>query len=81
MRAFLRRAVASLTHSGPGYDLPQPARGDAVETWLKAQRDELADDYGPTPEWYALDRALNGYRLHADAGTPLDQPLNTEVPF
>lgn len=81
MRAFLRRAVTSLTHSGPGYDLPQPARGDHVETWLKTWRDAYADDYGPTPEWYALDRALNDYRSHAETRTPLDRPLNTEVPF
>ncbi|MFJ2630911.1 hypothetical protein ACIO6U_02965 [Streptomyces sp. NPDC087422] len=82
MRASLRRALAALTHSGPGYDLtPLPARGDAVETWLKGQRDEHCDQYGPDPDWYALDAVLNCYRFHADTRTPLDQPLNAEVPF
>lgn len=82
MRAFLRRLLAAVTHPGPGYDLPhQPRRGDVVEAWLKQQRDEHVDGYGPTPGWYALDRALNDYRLHAEYGTPLDQALNVDVPF
>ncbi|MET9222411.1 hypothetical protein ABZX65_27105 [Streptomyces sp. NPDC003300] len=71
MRAFLRRAVASLTHSGPG--LPQPARGDAFETWLKDQRDKHEDRYGRVPAWYQIDDVLDQYRLHADTRTPLDQ--------
>lgn len=50
-----------------------PARGDAVEVWLKAQRDVHSDRYGVTPAWYVLDDALDRYRLHADTGTPLDQ--------
>jgi hypothetical protein len=73
MRHLLRRAVAALTHSGPGYGLPQPARGDHVETWLKGQRDALEDGYGRLPAWYALDDLLDDYRLHADTGTPLGQ--------
>lgn len=77
MTATLRRLLAAVTHSGPGYDLPSlPRRGDDVETWLKAQRDQHVDAYdSPSPEWYALDRALDDYRLHADTGTALDQPL------
>jgi hypothetical protein len=74
MRAFLHRALASLTHSGPGYDPPVlPARGDTVETWLKAQRDRFEDHYGRLPGWYQIDDVLDQYRLHADTGTPLDQ--------
>lgn len=74
MRLFLRRFLAALTHTGPGYDLtPLPARGDAVETWLKAQRDRYADGYTRDPQWEALDAVLDAYRLHADTGTPLDQ--------
>lgn len=75
MRAFLRRFLAGLTHSGPSYDLPPlPARGDAVEAWLKAQRDQLVDGYdSPSPDWYALDAVLDDYRLHADTGTPLGE--------
>lgn len=49
---------------------PLPRRGDHVEQWLKAQRD-AASDY-PT-QWEAADGLLDLYRLHADAGTPLDQ--------
>jgi DNA polymerase-3 subunit epsilon len=50
----------------------QPARGDAVEQWLKAQRDAHLDGYDtPPPGWHALDRVLAAYRNHADTGTPL----------
>jgi hypothetical protein len=78
----LRRLLAALTPSGPGYTLPPlPARGDEFEQWLKAQRDRHIDSHGPTPCWYALDEALNRYRLHAETRTPLDQQLNAEVPF
>lgn len=74
MKATLRRLLASLTHSGPGYDLPpQPRRGDHVEAWLKAQRDQHVDAYGRPPEWHALDRVLDDYRLHADTGIPLGE--------
>jgi hypothetical protein len=74
MLAALRRALAALTHTGPGYDPPrQPRRGDDVEQWLKAQRDAQADQYGRTPAWYTLDDLLDAYRLHADTGTRLDQ--------
>ena len=71
---FLRRLLAALTHSGPGYDTaPLPARGDAVDTWLRAQRDAHTDGYTRDPEWEAIDAVLDAYRLHADTGTPLDQ--------
>lgn len=74
MRASLRRLLAAVTHSGPGYDLPPtPARGDAVEAWLRGQRDQFEDHYGRQPAWYVLDAALDDYRLHADTGTPLHQ--------
>lgn len=59
---------------------PLPRRGDHVEAWLRDQRDLHVDDYGPTPEWYALDRVLNGYLRHADTGTPLGESFG-EVPW
>lgn len=72
--AFLRRFLAGVTHSGPGYDVqPLPARGDDVETWLKTQRDRHTDGYTRDPEWEALDCLLDRYRLHADTGTPLGE--------
>ncbi|MEO3860955.1 hypothetical protein [Acrocarpospora sp. B8E8] len=48
-----------------------PQRGDHVEAWLKRQRDRWTEH---TRQWTALDNALDDYRLHADCGTPLDQP-------
>lgn len=57
-----------------------PERGDMVEAWLKNERDDWLK--GGTP-WNILDGVLDAYRLHADAGTPLDQDayldLDTEV--
>lgn len=52
-----------------------PQRGDAVEAWLKARRDEHRDQYGATPAWFLLDDLLDLYRLHADTGTPLGEHL------
>lgn len=51
----------------------QPQRGDAVEAWLKAERDAQKDQYGHAPLWYALDNLLDRYRLHADTVTPLGE--------
>lgn len=69
---YLRRLLAAVTHSGPGYDLPhQPRRGDHIEAWLKTQRDLHRDAQGPTCGWQHLDDLLDDYRLHADTGTPL----------
>lgn len=48
-----------------------PRRGDQVETWLKAQRDEY--EVESSEQWKALNELLDTYRLHADTGTPLDQ--------
>lgn len=48
----------------------RPHRGDAVEAWLKAQRDR---DSRGTVRWDVLDDALDLYRLHADTGTPLGE--------
>lgn len=74
MRAFLRRLLAALTHSGPGYEPAfRPARSDAVEAWLKAARDRQMDGYGRTRGWHLLDEILDTYRLHADTGTPLGE--------
>lgn len=50
-----------------------PRRGDAVEAWLKGQRDDRPAD---STAWHALDIALDDYRLHADTGTSLDQQVN-----
>ncbi|MEU8642302.1 hypothetical protein AB0C91_10330 [Streptomyces sp. NPDC048674] len=73
--AELRRLADAA--SGPGraagetqQDETQARRGDAVEAWLKAQRDAAADH----PEAYqAVDGLLDQYRLHADTGTPLNE--------
>lgn len=74
MKSTLRRLLTAITHSGPGYDLPPtPARGDAVEQWLKTQRDKHTDSYSRTPAWYTLDDLLDTYRLHADTRTPLNE--------
>ena len=48
-----------------------PRRGDAVEQWLKTQRDEY--EVRSSPQWGALDEVLDTYRLHADTGTPLGE--------
>ena len=61
-----RRLAAETQPSEP----PRPQRGDAVETWLKAQRDEYHQT--TSPQWIALDEVLDTYRLHADMGEPLD---------
>jgi hypothetical protein len=52
-----------------------PERGDAVDLWLKAARDDWAGDMGDPrpPQWFVIDHLLDDYRLHADTGTPLDQ--------
>lgn len=64
MKRTLRRLLAAP---------PLPRRGDLVEAWLKAQRDRHTDGFTRDPEWEALDRALDDYRLHADTGTPLGE--------
>jgi hypothetical protein len=72
VKTLLRRFLAAVTHSGPGYTPAfRPARGDAVEAWLKAARDVHSDRYGVTPAWFILDDVLDTYRLHADTGTAL----------
>lgn len=47
----------------------QPKRGDEVEAWLKAWRDQEIGE-----AWRALDDALDDYRLHSDTGSPLNVP-------
>lgn len=47
----------------------KPMRGDEIAEWLRQYRDTY-DRY--TREWYALDNALDNYRLHADMGLPLN---------
>jgi hypothetical protein len=61
----------ALTHSGPSYQpAVQPRRGDQVEQWLKAQRNDCPER---TDSWNLLDHVLDTYRLHADTRTPLGQ--------
>jgi hypothetical protein len=51
-----------------------PARGDAVEAWLKQQRDEHGwNGTNDRPAFDLLDQLLDAYRLHADTGTPLHE--------
>lgn len=54
-------------------ETPLPARGDAVEAWLRAHRDRYVDSYGRTRAWYLFDDLLDQYRLHADTATPLGE--------
>ena len=49
---------------------PLPLRGDHVDAWLRAQRDEYPAD---SITWDILDDLLDTYRGHADTGTPLDE--------
>jgi hypothetical protein len=70
-RAATRQFLEAVTHSGPAYQTPaRPRRGDQVEAWLKAHRDQRATK---TDEWVVIDELLDDYRLHADTGTPLGQ--------
>jgi hypothetical protein len=81
VKTLIRRFLAAVTHSGPGYDpIPLPAPGDHVEAWLRAERDKHEDRFGATPAWYAVDALLNGYRYRADNGIPLNE-RNVDVPF
>ena len=73
---LLRRFLAAVAHTGPGYDLPHiPRPGDDVEQWLTDRRDQEEDRYGRLPAWYVIDGLLQDHRRHAAVGTPLDQPL------
>ncbi|BFP50055.1 hypothetical protein KCMC57_64230 (plasmid) [Kitasatospora sp. CMC57] len=57
----------------PALPAVPPRRGDAIEAWLKAQRDRF-DRHGDSSEfWHEFDTILDEYRLHADTGTPLGQ--------
>jgi hypothetical protein len=42
-----------------------PRRGDAVEAWLRTNRESQAAD---SMAWHAIDLMLNDYRLRADYG-------------
>lgn len=46
----------------------QPKRGNDVEAWVKARRDEC-DPHGGA--WLALDDMLDDYRLRSDTGADL----------
>ncbi|MFG3438391.1 hypothetical protein ACGF0J_14200 [Nonomuraea sp. NPDC047897] len=50
-------------------------RGDAVESWIKAKRDEHDE---ASESWSTLDGLLDEYRLRADCGAPLDGPVPVE---
>lgn len=47
-----------------------PRRDDAVEAWLKAQRDAC---FGHASTYNVIDGLLDEYRLHADTRTPLHE--------
>jgi len=49
-----------------------PRRGDPFEVWLTAQRDAC---FGHASSWAAVDGLLEEYRSRADAGVPLEEPL------
>lgn len=57
-----------------------PKRGDAVEQWLKTERDRYEaskehTDYGGHDAYWALDDLIDSYRHHADTGMPIDQEV------
>ena len=52
---------------------PAPRRDDEVATWIKEKRDRYTQEE-PNDFWQALDDLLDDCRLHADTGTPLNQP-------
>jgi hypothetical protein len=47
-------------------------RGDAVEAWIKRQRDAFPEG---TDGWHDMDALLDDYREHADTGTPLTEDV------
>jgi hypothetical protein len=53
-----------------------PRRGDQVEAWIKARRDEW--DYD-THSWRALNDLLDDYRDAADFGLSLEEAVNAQV--
>lgn len=66
----LFHALGAHLTAADGRDYKNPRRGDAVEAWLKARRDEYREQ---TDDWFLIDEVLDQYRLHADTGTPLGQ--------
>lgn len=58
----------------------QPERGDAVEAWLKENRDIFLVVYPEDKRLYRiLDSILDTYRDHADFGVPLGEELPEEA--
>lgn len=49
-----------------------PEQGDAVEIWLKNERDYCMKD---SPEWLAINALLVNYRMHAAYGLKLDESI------
>lgn len=66
-RELTPEEAAQFVHHVPVF---MPARGDAVEAWLKAQRDAC---FGHASTHNVVDGLLDEYRLHADTGTPLHE--------
>ncbi|WP_282790860.1 hypothetical protein [Streptomyces sp. CC224B] len=61
------------THNwGCGCPTDPPHRGDKVDVWLRARREEYPHG---TPEWHTVDQVLDRYRLHADTQTLLSEHL------
>lgn len=73
-----------LAFAGIGASQPEPParhearRGDAVEAWLRRDRDALLADSADWAQQAAavVDDLLEDYRLHADTGTPLDAEVS-----
>jgi hypothetical protein len=65
MRAL---TIRRLLHRNSEYGAaPMPRRSDAIDHWLRDQR-EQADP----STWHTINNLLDRYRLHADTKTPLD---------
>jgi hypothetical protein len=71
---------------GPDFEVePEyvPMRGDAVEKWLKAKRDEWPRPHSSmeTQGWDVLDELLDEYRLRADTGLTLTDDIADATEF
>ncbi len=74
MDRTLWRHVSDVLHHRYPEPVHKPRRGDAVEQWLKARRDEFSQ--AVDTQWDTIDDLLTTYRLHADLQTPLNQTVS-----
>lgn len=56
-----------------------PHRDDAVIAWLRQLRDEHSGSGITSSAWYALDGAVDDYKLRADLGLSLTDEVGDEA--